>query len=213
MSAPGRTPRGAAGAALVSVPILLGSFLLLAGIGLFVAIGVGFEPSGATVRYTFQSACMAEARPQVLARLADLGLPTVPFGAGLDLQVQLPGVESDELEHIPRVLTRPGRLDVKVDGQPFPVDIRNAGFQLSVTSGLAVTLVTLGQSLPESGVEVLVDGAAVPVESVNGGELQLSTSEGDPRAAIREATERAVALRYPLPCPVVLSGTPREVTP
>lgn len=198
--------RGPAGAAFLSVPILLGVGMFVAGVGLFAAVQFGFTPQGGLARYRFQSTCELEARAAMLQRLADFGLPAQAFGAGLDLQVQLPGVDDDELDHLPRALARPGKLEVFVDGQPFPVTLRNAGFQLSVTTGAAVTLITVDPAPPESGVEVRVDGVAVGVESSNAGELQLLNEEKDPRRAIREATERAVALRYPIPCPVVLAG-------
>lgn len=202
-----------AGAAFLSLPIVLGVGMFAAGIGLFLAIRYGFEPRGGIVRYTFQSTCTAEARPAMIARLGDFGLPVTPFGAGLDFQVQLPGVDDDELQHLPRALARPGRLEVAVDGVARPVTVTNAGFQLSMTSGMAVTLLTLSEPLPDTGVTVAVDGASVAVESVNGPELQLLTDQADSRLAVREATELAVALRHPIPCPVVLSGATKVETP
>lgn len=199
--------RSALGAAVLSVPILLGIGMLAAGIGLFVAIQIGGKAEGETVRYTFGSTCTLEARPVLLERITELGLPVQAFGAGLDFQVQLPGVSDDEREHVPRALVRPGTFAVFVDGKPFPAAIRHAGFQLSLQTGTAVTLVTLNQAPAETGLEVRIDGVPVDVESVNGGELMVTTAETEPQRAIREAAERAVAIRHPLPCEVVLIRT------
>lgn len=203
-----RTPRRSPlGAAVLSVPILMGVGMFAAGIGLFVAIQIGGKAIGETVRYTFGSTCELQARPVLLTRIQELGLPVQAFGAGLDLQVQLPGVADDEREHVPRAVTRMGTFEVLVDGKPFPAAIRHAGFQLSLQTGAATTLVNLNQAPPAGALEVRIDGVPVDVESVNGGELMLTTTEQEPQRAIREATERAVAIRHPLPCEVVLTRT------
>lgn len=201
--------RPRAPAAILSIPIFIGVSLLGSGVALFLLIQLGGKATGGVVKYTFRSTCTAQARDVMLERLSDFGLPTTPFGADLTFQIQLPGQDPDELEHLPKALTRPGLFEVRSGDTVVARTLRHAGFQLSVTTGTAVTLVNLDVAPPEEGLDVRIDGSSVGVESVNGGELMLTTEEKDPRLAVREATERAVALRHPLPCPVELVSAER----
>lgn len=199
------TPRRSTGSALfAAMPVVLGVFLLLAGVGLFVAIQMGFTATGARVRYQWRSACDAEARPVLFARLEELGLPATPFGAGLDVQVQLPGKFEDEKDHLGQMLARRGKLEVYADGQLVADHFKDVAFQLSLTNGVAVTLLNLDVEPPADRTSVRVDGIEVLVNSITDGEVQLATTEEDPQRAVREATDRVVVLRHPLPCDLQL---------
>lgn len=199
-----RAPRSTGSALFTAMPIVLGVFLLLAGVGLFVAIQMGFTATGARVRYQWRSACDAEARPVIFARLEELGLPATPFGAGLDVQVQLPGKFEDEKDHVGQMLARRGRLEVYADGKLVTDRFKEAAFQLSLTNGVAVTLLNLDVEPPVEGTSVRIDGQDILVNSITDGEVQLATTEEDPQRAVREATDRVVVLRHPLPCDIQL---------
>lgn len=199
-----RPTRSAGSAIFAAMPIVLGVLLLLAGVGLFAAIQMGFTATGARVRYQWRSACDAEARPVLFARLEELGLPATPFGAGLDMQVQLPGKFEDEKDHVGQMLTRRGRLEVFADGKLVTDRFRDVAFQLSLTNGVAITLLNLEVEPPVEGTTVRIDGVEMLVNSITGGELQLATTEEDPQRAVREATDRVVVLRHPLPCDIQL---------
>lgn len=199
------TPRRSTGSALfAAMPVLLGVFLLLAGVGLFAAIQMGFTATGARVRYQWRSACDAAAKPVLFARLEELGLPATPFGAGLDVQVQLPGKFEDEKDHLGQMLARRGKLEVYADGKLVTDHFKDVAFQLSLTNGVAVTLLNLDVEPPVEGTSVRIDGMEVLVNSITDGEVQLATTEEDPQRAVREATDRVVVLRHPLPCDLQL---------
>lgn len=157
------------------------------------------EAKGAHVRMTFEADC-PEAELILEARLADYGLPATSAGP-LAWDVTLPGVLADEATHMPKALAAPGKLAVTVNGAPQPVAIDNVGMQLAF-SGVPVTLLMLKDPLPEEGVKVTIDGEEIPVEEVTGPELQLAAYSTQSTEALRLATDRAVMLRRPLPCPV-----------
>jgi hypothetical protein len=204
------TPRRpAAASAFLSLPILLGLGMMIAGGLLFFAIQVGFDPEGGVIRYTWRSQCDAQAKVALAARLQDLGLPHTAYGAGLDFQVTLPGKFEDEMDHIGRLLTRPGTFAVYADGKLLTDRFKDAAFQLSLTNGVAVSLVTLDIEPPADRTEVWIDNERVPVNAITGGELQVATDETRPELAIREATDRVVVIRHPLPCSVQLVSAAR----
>ncbi len=160
------------------------------------------QATGERVRITLASACDAEARPVLAARLADYGMPATPAD-GLAFDVTLPGVLPDERAHVPTALVAPGKLEVQVDGAPRPVTVSQVGMQLAFT-GVPITLLMLNESLPEKGVTATIDGQPVDVEEVTGPELQLAARAGQSTDAIRLASDRAVQIRHPLPCPVTV---------
>jgi hypothetical protein len=54
---------------------------------------------------------------------------------------------------------------------------------------------------------VYLDGQKVELENSDSGvELQIPARAADSRSALRLATDRVVALRHPLPCPVTPEG-------
>jgi hypothetical protein len=162
------------------------------------------QATGAQVRIRLTSECADAVRPVLAARLADYGLPAQP-GDGLSFDVTLPGVLADERAHVPLALTQPGLLEVAVDGTPRPTKVENVGMQLAF-SGAPVTLIMLSEPLPEKGVTARLDGVDVDVEEVTGQELQLAARAEQSTEALRLATDRAVAIRHPLPCRVTLAS-------
>lgn len=144
-----------------------------------------------------------EAAPVLASRLADYGMPAE--ANGLDFKVTLPGRMADERTHIPKALAVPGALAVSVDGTPKPVSVKSVGVQLAF-SGAPITLLMLSEPLPEQGVTATIDGEKVEIEEVTGEELQIAARGNQSDEAIRLATDRAVAIRYPLPCPVSVNG-------
>ncbi len=199
--------RPKAALAFIAAAILVAGGLVVATVGWYATVqGTAGEARGERARLTFTSPCDAEARPVILARLADYGLPAMasPDSGGLAFDVTLPGMP-DDLVHMPKALAAPGTLEVRVDGTPRPVEITKIGVQLAF-SGAPVTLLLLAEPLPERGVEVLVDGQPAEVEEVTGPELQIAARASQSTDALRLATDRAVALRHPLPCPVTVVG-------
>ena len=182
--------------------------IVLATVGWYVRVST-FEgvATGASVRFAFQSACDAEARPVIAARLADYGVPATPAADGLAFDVTLPGAMPDEATHLPKALAAPGQLAVRIDGVATPATVTNVGMQLAF-SGSPITLLMLNESLPERGVTASLDGVEVDIEEVTGPELQIAARAGDSREAIRIASDRAVQLRHPLPCAVTVVGGP-----
>jgi hypothetical protein len=169
------------------------------------------EPKGGEARITFASACDTDAATVIAARLSDFGLPATPLPpeapGTFGFTTALPG-QPDDLAHLPGVLAARGELEVRVAGVVHPVHITDVGVQLAF-SGTPVTLVLLEQPLPQEGVEVRVDGELAEIEALNGTELQIAARAGQSTEALRLATDRAVDLRHPLPCPVtVVSAMP-----
>jgi hypothetical protein len=144
-----------------------------------------------------------EAAPVIAARLADYGMPAEQHG--MDFRVTLPGRMPDERTHIPAALAAPGVLAVSIDGTPKAVTVKSVGVQLAF-SGTPITLLMMSEALPEQGVSATIDGKKVDIEEVTGEELQLAGRAGQSDEAIRIATDRAVSVRYPLPCPVTVNG-------
>ncbi|MDP2316238.1 MAG: hypothetical protein Q8P41_25290 [Pseudomonadota bacterium] len=197
--------RPRAALALIAAAITVAGGLVVATIGWYATVqGTTGAARGVRARVTFSSDCDAEARPVILARLADYGLPAMPAPdtGGLAFDVTMPGMP-DDLTHMPAALAAPGTLELKVDGTPRPATITQIGVQLAF-SGTPVTLVMLAEPLPERGVEVIVDGKPADLEEVTGTELQIAARAGQSTEALRLATDRSVALRHPLPCPVTV---------
>jgi hypothetical protein len=199
--------RPKAALALIVAAITVAGGLVVATVGWYATVqGTSGQASGVRARVTFTSPCDAEARPVILARLAEYGLPAQasPDSGGLAFDVTMPGL-ADDLTHVPKALAAPGTLEVRVDGVVRPVVVQDLGVQLAF-SGTPVTLLLLSEPLPERGVEVSIDGAPADVEEVTGVELQIAARAGQSAEALRLATDRAVALRHPLPCVVTPVG-------
>lgn len=197
--------RPKAALALMIAPVVLGVGLLTATAGWWFTVqSEDGQAQGRAARLRFESACAAEARPVLQKRLEELGLAPVAEGT-LDFVVKTPGMP-DDLEHLPKALARPGTLEVRAAGQAQPVKVANVGVQLAF-SGTPLTLVMLETAVPdEEKVDVAIDGEPVELESPAGLEIQAAARAEDSRKALRLATDRAVALRHPLPCPVTPLG-------
>lgn len=197
--------RPKAALALLIAPIVLGVGLIGATAGWYFTVqSADDQAQGRPARLRFESACAEEARPVLQKRLEELGLAPVAEGT-LDFVVKTPGMP-DDLEHLPRALARPGTLEVRVGGQAQAVKVANVGVQLAF-SGTPLTLVMLEAAVSDKErVDVAIDGEPVELESPAGIEIQAAARADDSRKALRLATDRAVALRHPLPCPVVPVG-------
>jgi hypothetical protein len=197
------TPSSGRASWVLAVPFALLLLLALGAVGWFVAVQVGGRAHGDTARIEVQPACPA-GRQAIRDRLDAYGLPVVREDADA-LVVQLPGLP-DDLVHMPQALAAPGVLSITTaTGAPVPARVRHAGVQMSL-SGQPVTLLTLDVALPDGIPTVTVDGAAMEVEAVNGGELQLLAGAEDASRALRLASDRAVQLRFPLPCAVSVTA-------
>lgn len=182
------------------IPILTGLGLIGSGAAWWIAVQQGGTATGAWARLQFQTTCPIETRAAMAARLADYGLENRFLSEDVVLEVQTPG-SPDDLEHLPRALARPGQFEVWRNGTLHTTRFKDAGMQLTFT-GVAVTLVNLDESIDPDGVEVRIDGAPVELEGINGPELQISTPAKTSHEALREATDRVVAIRHPIPCVV-----------
>lgn len=188
---------------MVIAPIVMGVLLVGGAAGWFAVVrNTGGTASGARITVPFEAACGAEAEKVLVSRAEMLGLaPTVE--APLRLSIATPGMP-DDATHLPAALAAPGVLEVFVNGTPREVEVKDVGVQLAF-SGTPVTLVLLSESLPDEGVTARLDGKDVEIEDVTAVELQIASRAGDSRTALRNATDRAMALRHPLPCPVTIS--------
>ncbi len=181
-------------AAILGVPIVMGTAVMVGGLAWIVAIQfTSGKATGGRVHASVTATC--EAVPTLVARLDDLGLEPKVSGDGIDFV--LPGL-ADDRTHMPGVLTAIGRLSV--DGAD--VVPNHAGVQLSLQGG-AVTILTLDHAVTANPV-VTIDGVTAQVVQANGGELQLAADASNSSDALRLATDHAIALRHPLPCPVTL---------
>ncbi len=182
-------------AAILGVPILMGVLVVGSGVAWLVAIQfTDGKPRGERVQTMITAPC--DVLPALTARLDDFGLDPAPIPGGLEFS--LPGLP-DDMTHMRETLTSPGVLTV--DG--VAVVPNHAGVQISLQGG-AVTLLTLDAAVAESP-KVALDGEALEVVEANGGELQLAAWAENSSDALRTATDRAVAMRHPLPCTVALS--------
>lgn len=186
-------------ALLLAVPILFGTGMIGGGIAWLLTVQLtSGTAKGAPIRLTLSDSCADAA---ISARLAEWGLPATWDGR----TVTFPGPgQPDDATHMPEALLRPGKLELREGDTVLDVHVRHAGVQLSV-EGLAVSLVTLDKAVAPT-ITATLDGEPLTVGSVNGGEVQFENDQRDNVAALRQATDRVVWLRYPLPCAV-------EVTP
>ncbi len=182
-------------ALIFAAPIALGAAIVGSGLAWLLAIQFTTgEARGARVHLGVTASC--DVVPTLRARLDDFGLSPSVSAGGLDFT--LPGLEDDRA-HMSTVLAAIGQL--AVDGQTLKPN--HAGVQISLQGG-AVTLLTLDVA-PKDNASVLLDNQVMEVVQQNGGELQLAAWADNSSDALRTATDRAVILRYPLPCPVTLA--------
>jgi hypothetical protein len=127
-------PRSGPLTRFMAAPVILAVILMVATVTLGALSWFGSSASGPRVRIHFTGTCAAEAAPIITMRGAAIGLgePELKVqGDGLVLQVTLPGLE-DDLTHIPRVLSQPGRIEV-VQGETAIVtreQVTNASIRL-----------------------------------------------------------------------------------
>ena len=183
--------------------MVIGLGILIAGVAWIVAVqSTSGQATGERVRMKFTSACGQDFQTAMLARLLDYGLDA-DFEPDGTLLMTMPGMPDDR-EHMPIALTRPGRFEVWRNGEKTLAHFQEAGVQISF-QGTATTIITVDTHLDPDGTEVRIDGMPIPAE-INDNELQLAISEETSQAALRQATDRAVQIRHPLPCDVQVAS-------
>lgn len=180
-------------AAILTVPVVFGSAMILAAGGWFLAVqNTSGVARGAPLDIVVPAECN---RVAIESRLADYGLPY--SWNGETLTVTLAGTPGDE--HFAAALLAPGKLVLVSGAEPVVARVTNAGVQVSF-AGVAVSLFTYDKALP-TGLVATLDGVPVEVESVNGHELQIAARGATSTEALRVATDRVVAVRWPGACP------------
>ncbi|MBM4368552.1 MAG: hypothetical protein FJ102_20215 [Deltaproteobacteria bacterium] len=180
-------------AAILTVPVVFGSAMILAAGGWFLAVRTtSGEARGEPFAIAVPAGCN---RVAIENRLADYGLPYAWNGD--TLTVTLAGTPGDE--GFARALLAPGELRLVSGSEVLAARVVNAGVQVSF-SGAAISLFTLDRGLP-ADIVVTLDGVAIEIESVNGNELQVAARGATSTEALRVATDRVVAVRWPGACP------------
>ncbi len=201
--------------AMVVAPIVMGLLLVGGTAGWFWTVErTEGTAQGPRMRLRVDADCAAGAAA-VEARVADLGVLERAGTNGAaqataltrDLAIRAPGMPDDRT-HLPAMLAAPGALALTRKGTPVEVAFTNVGVQLAF-SGTPITLLVAEEPLPPpEDLVATLDGATVEIEAVNGVELQLASRAGDSRTALRGASDRAVQVRHPLPCPVRVAIVP-----
>lgn len=198
-----RKPRSTAAILFLAVPVVIGLGILMAGGAWLIAIQTtSGQAKGEQVRLHFASACGQDYQTAMLSRLLDYGLDA-DFQPDGTLIMTMPGMPDDH-EHMPIALTRPGKFEVWRNGEKTLAHFQEAGVQISF-QGTATTVVMVDTQLDADGTEVRIDGMPIPAD-INGNELQLAITEETSQAALRQATDRAVQIRHPLPCDVQVTN-------
>ncbi len=190
------------------VPVL--SLLLVGGaaMGWVFAVRAGGAPGAGRARLELTGSCAAEAKLAVETRLADYGLEArieAPSPTLLVIETQTPGA-ADDLEALPRALAQQGRFEVWQGGKVRLTHFVDAGVQLSF-AGTAVSLINLSEAVEAEDTEVRIDGQNIDIESINGGEVMLVAEGKTAPESLRNATDRVVAIRHPLPCALTVGAS------
>lgn len=200
--------------AMILAPVFVGGGLVAATVGWYLKVqGTEGVAAGPEVTARFVPACTGapadQVRDALKARMDDLGLAprlVASQDGAFTYAFRTPGVQEGEATRLPGVLAAQGSLALSKNGAAIPLTPKDIGVQLAF-SGTPVTLMMFGEPLPEEGLSVALDGTPMEVEQVAGFELQLASRAGDSVTALRNATERMVQVRHPLPCAVTVKGT------
>lgn len=208
-------PRPKAASLFMAVPIVF-----LGALGLAVAVLFGVTrfgdqtASGEQVRIRFGASCIDDARPQLVARAEQIGMPATMDGD--TMTATLPDMP-DAANLIPELLTRQGKLSV-VDpsGQPVfdnghidavAIDLDEAGMPVTMLKLNAEARAALKEMSGELALQPEVDGEAFPKARVSTlqetPELSLPSGTGKTSDRMKRAADRAIILEHgPLPCRV-----------
>lgn len=187
-------------ALILGVPIVVGTLVVGSGLAWVLVIQLtSGQATGPRVRTEVSATC--DVLPTLVTRLDAFGLEPVVTGTVLTFSMPTAG---DDPIRMASVLAMPGEL--RVNGEVMRPN--HAGVQISLQGG-AVTLVTL-DTAPPTDATATVDGVPLDIIQTNGTELQLAALALTSSEALRLASDRAVALRHPLPCAATLSP-PSEI--
>lgn len=205
---------------LVALPALLALALALSTGGLWVASMVGRPARGEAASISVTSGCAEAWEPVLRTRAEGMGIGDLVVerrGGVVVVRGVLPGLEDDAVA-VPRVLTAPGELSVRLDGQASPVatraDLVAARLTLDVRGhayvGLELTDLARSRlrALPPDGRLVAeLDGELIPIgpvdEWVPKEELWLQPKVRTTAEELRKAADWHLALSAgPAPCPV-----------
>ena len=207
--------------ALMAIPLIFAAIALVGALVVYRHLSVERSASGARVTLRFEGACVPEARDIIYQRvdMVGLGEPDLGLdGAALVLTATMPGLP-DDATAIPALLTRRGALEIRSGDQALagPLDVASASVNLD-TSGAPYASVKLLPSAAArvtaalragSALDVLLDGAVIVHQEggdLEGDQLTLTPSDGDPRARMRQAADWAILLSSgALPCDLTVT--------
>lgn len=215
--------------ALMAIPLVFAAVALVGALIVFRHLSVDRPASGARVVLTFAGACVPEARDVIYQRvdLIGLGQPDLATQDGaLVLTATLPGLPDDDTA-IPALLTRRGalRITAKDEALATELDVASATVNLD-TSGAPYASVKLIPSAAAritealragEALDVTLDGALIVHQEggdLEGDQLSLSPTEGDPRARMRQAADWAILLSSgALPCDLTVTSVAAPALP
>ena len=216
MSGPTKLPpRPKAASLFMAVPIVF-----LGALGLAVAVLFGVTrfgdqtASGEQVSIRFGAACIDDARAQLLARAAQIGMPASMDGG--TMTATLPDMP-DAANLIPELLVRQGRLSVvdpsgqtvfdngHIDG--VAIDLDEAGMPVTMLKLNAEARAALKDMDGDTDLQPEIDGEAFPKSRVSTlqetPELSFPSGAGKTSDRMKRAADRAIILEHgPLPCRV-----------
>lgn len=218
-------PRSEAFQRFMAVPLVF-ALILMTATGVLAALSwFGGEATGPRATIVLQGACAAEARPLVEARAAAMGVAEAQWslvGDRLTLTATLPGLDND-LEAVPRMLSRPGRLALRGPGGPVIGPDQVAGAQIRLDeSGVAYAWVDLTKdgvtaleaalaADPHGELAVTVDDQALlsrpNTRGVKDDGIRVLSSGKLPRDRMQAAADLSILLSHgPLPCALAVES-------
>ncbi len=204
----------------IAVPLTLAVLLGLSVAGLFVAGWLGREPGGVRASILVESSCAEEWAERLLQRAGSVGMGELSIaveGNQAQLLATLPGLE-DDLEAMPILLTREGRLEVfagdDAGGEPIATQADVVTIELGLNlKGHPYVQVELQPAAVDrlkaagSPLAYAVDGEIVDYYRadgpIRGSEIRIQPRLATVKEELRVATDWNIALRHgPAPCPV-----------
>jgi len=172
--------------------------------------------TGESVTIDFSSACLEDSLPFLSERARQVGMP-VQLDQG-SMTTTLPSIPNAR-EHVPALLTTPGRLIVTSDGfsasneqfEDIAIDLDKAGMPETLIKFDADTRAAIKTLDDEAELQPTLDGvdlATVRASLVKEeGILALHSGDGKTADRMQRAADRAIVLAHgPLPCVVKTSG-------
>mgnify|MGYP007063401119 CR=1 FL=1 len=203
----------------IAIPLTLAILLGLSVAGLFVAGWLGREPGGVRAEILVESTCADAWAERLLQRAGSVGMGEASVTVEANearLLATLPGLE-DDLEAMPRLLTRGGRLEVFAGEEALGEPVATEADVITVDLGLNLKghpYVQLElqpaatERLKASGspLAYAVDGEIVDHYRadgpIRGSEIRIQPRLATVKEELRVATDWNIALRHgPAPCP------------